>query len=70
MQEGAQKELEVAEIVMQSDLAALIPSLGKYLEVENKDVSAYRAKMTAERASFTKELALKVQEEDTYMLHK
>jgi hypothetical protein len=28
-QEGAQKELEVAEIVLQSDLAALIPSLSK-----------------------------------------
>jgi hypothetical protein len=69
-QEGAQKELEVAEIVLQSDLAALIPSLSKYLELENQDITAYRARMTVERAKFTKELAQRVQEEDTYMLHK
>ncbi len=69
-QESVQKDLEVAEIVLQSDLAALIPSLSKYLELENQDITNYRARMTVERANFTRELAQRVQEEDTYMLHK
>lgn len=69
-QESAQKELEVAEIVLQSDLDALIPNLAEYLQLDNRDITAYRAKMTVERANFTKELSTQIQEEATYMLHK
>jgi hypothetical protein len=64
------KQLEVAEIDMQSDLAALIPGLTEYLQLENTDITDYRVSMTVERASFTKELATQIREEETYMLHK
>lgn len=69
-QEGVHKQLEVAEIDMQSDLAALIKGLTQYLELENADITAYRVSMTVERAAFTKELSMQILEEETYMLHK
>ncbi len=69
-QETVQKQLEVAEIDMQSDLASIIPGLTEYLQLENDDITAYRVSMTMERALFTKELSMQIAEEETYMLHK
>lgn len=69
-QEASQKQLEVAEIDMQSDLASIIPGLTEYLQLENDDITAYRVSMTMERALFTKELSMQIAEEETYMLHK
>ncbi len=63
-QEASQKQLEVAEIDMQSDLAAIIPGLTEYLQLENEDITAYRVSMTVERNSFTRELATQMREEE------
>ena len=49
----------------------MIPNLSKYLELENKETTSLRAKMTVARKEFSAELSQKMEEEENmYMLHK